>query len=76
MTAATGRRRASEAFFGRRHGKTLRPGPAGALAAVLPRYRLDLEAPPPGDLRTLFELTKLDTLFTITDSPAAALASF
>ena len=28
------------------------------------------------DLRTLFELTKLDTLFTITDSPAAALASF
>lgn len=55
MTAATGRRRASEAFFGRRHGKTLRPGPARALAAVLPRYRLDLEAPPPGDLRTLFE---------------------
>jgi anti-sigma B factor antagonist len=28
------------------------------------------------DLRTLFELTKLDTLFTITDSPAAALATF
>ena len=28
------------------------------------------------DLRTLFELTKLDTLFTITDSPDDALASF
>lgn len=28
------------------------------------------------DLRTLFELTKLDTLFTIADSPEQALASF
>jgi anti-sigma B factor antagonist len=28
------------------------------------------------DLRTLFELTKLDTLFTIADSPDEALASF
>jgi anti-sigma B factor antagonist len=28
------------------------------------------------DLRTLFELTKLDTLFQITDSPEQALASF
>jgi anti-sigma B factor antagonist len=28
------------------------------------------------DLRTLFELTKLDTLFTIADSPDQALASF
>lgn len=28
------------------------------------------------DLRTLFELTKLDTLFTITDSPEEALAGF
>ncbi|MBI4419741.1 MAG: STAS domain-containing protein [Gemmatimonadetes bacterium] len=28
------------------------------------------------DLRTLFELTKLDTLFNIADSTAAALASF
>ena len=28
------------------------------------------------DLKTLFELTKLDTLFAITDSPAEALASF
>ena len=28
------------------------------------------------DLRSLFELTKLDTLFTITDTPEQALASF
>ena len=28
------------------------------------------------DLRTLFELTKLDTRFAITDSPEAALAEF
>ena len=28
------------------------------------------------DLRTLFELTKLDTLFNIADTTAAALASF
>ena len=28
------------------------------------------------DLRTLFELTKLDTLFAISDTPAEALAAF
>ncbi len=28
------------------------------------------------DLRSLFELTKLDTLFAISDTPAQALASF
>jgi anti-sigma B factor antagonist len=28
------------------------------------------------DLRSLFELTKLDTLFTITDTPEQALTSF
>ena len=28
------------------------------------------------DLKTLFELTKLDTLFAITDSPAEALGAF
>ena len=28
------------------------------------------------DLRTLFELTKLDTLFNIADTPAAAIAGF
>jgi len=47
MTAAHPTR-ATEAFFGRRHGKTLRPLPAAALAR-LDRYRLDLTAPA-GDL--------------------------
>ena len=36
--------RATEAFFGRRHGKTLRPQQAAALESGLPRYRLDLTA--------------------------------
>jgi tRNA (guanine-N7-)-methyltransferase len=48
------RNRATEAFFGRRHGKTIRPMQATALAEVLPRLRLDLASPPPGDLRELF----------------------
>ena len=46
--------RATEAFFGRRHGKTIRPMQAAALAEVLPRLRLDLASPPPRDLRELF----------------------
>src|SRR5690606_27902310 len=37
--------RSTEAFFGRRHGKTLRPAQAAALARLLPAYRLDLTAP-------------------------------
>jgi tRNA (guanine-N7-)-methyltransferase len=46
--------RRSEAFFGRRHGKGLRPAASGALAAVLPRLRLDLSGPAPASLATLF----------------------
>ncbi|MCO5160810.1 MAG: tRNA (guanine(46)-N(7))-methyltransferase TrmB [Mesorhizobium sp.] len=46
--------RAAEAFFGRRHGKTLRPMQATALAEVLPRLKVDLSTAPPDDLRTLF----------------------
>jgi len=46
--------RATEAFFGRRHGKTIRPMQAAALAEVLPRLRLDLASPSPLDLRELF----------------------
>lgn len=46
--------RSTEAFFGRRHGKTLRPLQMRALAR-LETYRLDLDAPAPGDLHGLFD---------------------
>lgn len=48
------RSRTTEAFFGRRHGKTIRPLPAKALAEELPKYRLDLTQAPPVDLASLF----------------------
>jgi len=48
------RTRTAEAFFGRRHGKTIRPMQAAALADVLPGLRVDLSSEPPADLRTLF----------------------
>jgi len=46
--------RASEAFFGRRHGKGLRPAQAAALESGLARYRIDLARPAPADLASLF----------------------
>jgi tRNA (guanine-N7-)-methyltransferase len=49
--------RASEAFFGRRHGKALRPAQAAALESGLARHRLDLAAPAPADLAGLFDET-------------------
>lgn len=49
-------RRATEAFFGRRHGKTIRPPQAGVLATSLPALKLDLAAPPPDRLADLFPL--------------------
>lgn len=54
MTAER-RSRATEAFFGRRRGKGLRPLPAATLETSLPRYKIDLGAPPPARLETLFE---------------------
>jgi tRNA (guanine-N7-)-methyltransferase len=48
------RSRSTEAFFGRRRGKTIRPLQATALAEGLQRYRLDLSRPAPADIRTLF----------------------
>src|SRR5262245_11187146 len=48
------RSRSTEAFFGRRRGKTIRPLQAGALANVLPGYRIDLTVPPPEPLAGLF----------------------
>ncbi|WP_163265098.1 tRNA (guanine(46)-N(7))-methyltransferase TrmB [Chelativorans alearense] len=46
--------RSTEAFFGRRRGKRLRPQQEAALHALLPRLRLDLGSPAPADIRTLF----------------------
>jgi tRNA (guanine-N7-)-methyltransferase len=48
------RSRSTEAFYGRRHGKTLRPLQAEALERGLHRYLIDLTASPPADLRVLF----------------------
>lgn len=47
--------RSTEAFYGRRHGKSVRPKQAAALAAGLEAYGLDLATPPPADLRDLFK---------------------
>lgn len=54
MTGTERPKRASEAFFGRRHGKTIRPFQAGALEDGLRLYRLALDVAPPVDLRSLF----------------------
>ncbi|MBZ9809331.1 tRNA (guanosine(46)-N(7))-methyltransferase TrmB [Mesorhizobium sp. BR1-1-9] len=47
--------RATEAFFGRRRGKPVRPQQAAALESGLDTYRLDLTTETPSDLRALFE---------------------
>jgi tRNA (guanine-N7-)-methyltransferase len=46
--------RVARAFFGRRHGKTIRPMQAAALADVLPGLKVDLSGQPPADLLALF----------------------
>ncbi len=52
---AEGRRsRATEAFYGRRHGRPVRTQAAEAVASLLPRLKLDLTQPAPADLKTLF----------------------
>jgi tRNA (guanine-N7-)-methyltransferase len=48
------RTRSTEAFFGRRHGKTLRPAQAEAAARLLPGLKLDLAMPAPDDVKSLF----------------------
>lgn len=48
------RTRSTEAFFGRRRGKTLRPAQAQIAAELLPRLKLDLSRPAPADLSSLF----------------------
>ncbi|MBZ9796672.1 tRNA (guanine(46)-N(7))-methyltransferase TrmB [Mesorhizobium sp. ES1-4] len=47
--------RTTEAFFGRRRGKPVRPQQAAALESGLGKYRLDPTAEAPPDLRVLFE---------------------
>jgi tRNA (guanine-N7-)-methyltransferase len=47
--------RATEAFFGRRRGKAIRPQQAAALESGFGTYRLDLTAGPPAEMRSLFE---------------------
>lgn len=48
-------RRSSEAFFGRRKGKALRPAQAAYLERLLPALRVDLGSPPPaGGVSGLF----------------------
>lgn len=53
MTAER-RTRATEAFFGRRRGKTLKPRQAGQLERHLPDLIIDLSQPAPARLATLF----------------------
>jgi len=48
------RSRSTEAFFGRRHGKAVRPAQAAALDRVLSSLKLDLNQPAPSDPRDLF----------------------
>jgi tRNA (guanine-N7-)-methyltransferase len=47
--------RATEAFFGRRRGKALRPQQQAALDELLPRLKIDIGAPPPLVLADLFD---------------------
>lgn len=47
--------RAAGNFFGRRHGKPLRPHQNNLFEDLLPRLKLDLDTPAPQDLRTLFD---------------------
>jgi tRNA (guanine-N7-)-methyltransferase len=51
---AARRSRSTEAFFGRRHGKTLRPKQRAASEALLPDLSIDLAGLPPEPLTNLF----------------------
>ena len=50
------RRKGAGCFFGRRHGKTLRPLHVSLLESLLPALRLDLETPAPGSTIDLFDI--------------------
>lgn len=59
-TAASGeqtrRSRSTEAFYGRRHGRPVSSLAAEAVARLAPQVMLDLAAPAPDDLRSLFSV--------------------
>lgn len=57
--------RSTEAFFGRRRGKTLSPFQATTLAGGLQGYGLDLGQSPPPDIRTLFSASVADVRLEI-----------
>lgn len=59
------RSRSTEAFFGRRHGKTIRPVQRAALDAVLPRYAIDLGEQAQSDMRSLFGVPVSDVWLEI-----------
>ncbi len=50
------RTRSTEAFYGRRHGKTLRPRQGAALDAFLAATLIDLEKPSPANISELFSV--------------------
>lgn len=55
MSDAERRSRATEAFFGRRKGKPLRERQALHLETLLPALKVDLSAPAPADIATLYD---------------------
>jgi len=55
MTEEKRRSRATEAFFGRRRGKTLKPRQAEQLGRLLPAWKIDLAKPAPARLSELFD---------------------
>lgn len=57
--------RASEAFFGRRHGKALRAAQFQRTEILLPRVKIDLESPAPSNVADLFEGTVADVRLEI-----------
>ena len=65
MTVEGRRSRATEAFFGRRKGRPMSPFQQVALDQGLRRYAVDLDAPSPSDLTSLFEADVADVRLEI-----------
>ncbi|MEO3997610.1 tRNA (guanosine(46)-N(7))-methyltransferase TrmB [Mesorhizobium sp. CAU 1732] len=59
------RTRSTEAFYGRRRGKSLSPAQAGASARLLPDLKLDLSTQAPSDLTGLFAAPVTDVRLEI-----------